>query len=78
VAVDNWGRVHNLSTTACERRVGGVDPPEADHPHRYTHRMESELASVYWALAGHETRLAYPEALERAHTEFADLDNTGS
>jgi hypothetical protein len=36
------------------------------------------LASIYRALAEYEKRLAYPEAIEQAHAESADLDNTGS
>lgn len=31
------------------------------------------LASIYRALAEHEKRQAYPEAIDQAHTDFAAL-----
>jgi hypothetical protein len=34
------------------------------------------LASIYRALAEHEKTLAYPDAVEHAHTEFAELRRT--
>jgi DNA invertase Pin-like site-specific DNA recombinase len=34
------------------------------------------LASIYWALAGHDKAQAYPEAIEQAHADFAALPST--
>ncbi|MDQ0753975.1 hypothetical protein QF034_008206 [Streptomyces africanus] len=33
------------------------------------------MASIYRALAEHAKREAYPEAVEQAHADFADLRN---
>ncbi|MDW6066435.1 hypothetical protein SAZ11_62625 [Streptomyces sp. FXJ1.4098] len=35
------------------------------------------LASIYRALAEHEKRQAYPEAVEAAHSDFATLQAEG-
>jgi hypothetical protein len=34
------------------------------------------VASIYRALAEHTQRERFPEAIEQAHAEFADLDST--
>jgi DNA invertase Pin-like site-specific DNA recombinase len=67
--------------TVLRRRANGESVesirPDLIIPTGKTQRAHPSLASIYRALAEHEKRQAYPQAVEQAHAEFAAL-HTGS
>ncbi|MER6386119.1 recombinase family protein [Streptomyces sp. NPDC001250] len=57
------GMPPHRAATPRERRVRRAHPTRPDHPHRQAHGTEPSVASIYRALAEHEKKDAYPEAV---------------
>ncbi|MGW2302492.1 hypothetical protein [Streptomyces sp. NPDC001809] len=68
--------------TDLRRRAGGesVDQiqPDLTIPTGKRKGHNPSLSSMYRALAEYEKRHAYPEAVEAAHADFANLQTVGS
>lgn len=67
--------------TVLRRRTGGETveqiQPDLIIPTGKRKGQNPSLSSVYRALAEHEKRAAYPEAVTAAHTDFAALQAAG-
>ena len=65
--------------TVLRRRAGGESveqiQPDLIIPTGKRKGQNPSVASIYRALAEHAKREAYPEAVEQAHADFADLRN---
>lgn len=67
----------DMLRTVLRRRAGG-ESVEQIQPDLITligkrKGQNPSVASIYWALAEHAKREAYPEAIEQAHADFAVL-----
>lgn len=68
--------------TVLRRRAGGETveqvQPDLIIPTGKRKGHNPSLSSIYRALAEHEKRTVYPEAVEQAHADFAALQRVGS
>ncbi|MEU2415166.1 recombinase family protein [Streptomyces sp. NPDC013099] len=68
--------------TVLRRRANGESveqiQPDLIIPTGKRKGQSPSVASIYRALAEHEKRVAYPEAVEQAHADFAALQTVGS